>query len=115
MMYPAANTSVTRYEIFINWYELNTFLLCSCRYAIGRRTHVVQDIANLIIKYKLGLDPHTRGLIIREIEQCNDLGMQCDKDAWGNVLNVLRELEHGQSSLLDRRGEQGIGGADKEQ
>jgi hypothetical protein len=74
----------------MNKHETNILMLCAFRYALGRRSYIVDDMANLLIKYKSTLNVYTRVLIIKEIKtafETNNYGMEMDKDIWQIVLD----------------------------
>jgi hypothetical protein len=63
------------------------------RYALGRHTYAVSDVANYIIRHKSEIQTDTRLMIIREIKEhfnkWGDGGWQCDKTSWDSVVNAL--------------------------
>ena len=72
--------------------ELNTLLVCSFRYALGRMTYIVSEIVRIILRHKEELQPKTKKLMIREIKWAldhNQAGMQCDRQQWERLLNEL--------------------------
>lgn len=72
--------------------ELNTLLICSFRYALGRMTYIVSDIVDIIIHHKKDLQPNAKELMIREIKWAldhNQAGMRCDREEWERLLNEL--------------------------
>lgn len=67
-------------------------LLCAFRYALGRRTYIVHHVADEIIKNKNNLTDADKYIIIKEIteaEERDGLGMECDKQVWIKVRDVL--------------------------
>ena len=75
----------------------NNILFYSFRYALGRKTYAVQDVAEEIIKNKDNLDEKTKAVMISEIEAAKKkdaLGMEMDKAVW---LKVIKELKMTQS------------------
>lgn len=73
------------------------FILYAFRYALGRSTYAVSDVAEFIIRNKMFLQPYIKKQIVQEIKEYfsrihnNGLYMQCDKDCWDNVLKELEE------------------------
>lgn len=72
--------------------ELETLLVCSFRYALGRRSYIVSDVAYLILVYKDVLHQNTKELITDEIRlaiSSGEAGMDCDIVEWLNVYGEL--------------------------
>ncbi len=72
--------------------QLESLLVYSFRYALGRMTYAVNDVASAIIKHKDVLHPHTKELIKKEIRaavECGDAGMEMDVEEWSNVYAEL--------------------------
>lgn len=83
-------------NIEISSFNLNTLIICSFRYALGRKTYIVSDICDLIMKYYSDLQPHIVDRICKEINQAletNNYGMEMDKDIWKELLTKLTEAE----------------------
>ncbi len=73
-------------------HDIDLALFLSFRYALGRRTYVVEDVKELLIKYRHSLHENTKRQIKAEIEQAieNDsAGMQMDIDCWNRVVEGL--------------------------
>lgn len=69
----------------ISPFDLNTLILCAFRYALGRKTYIVKDISDLILKYQDNLQPHIIDRIRKEIVQAietNNYGMEMDREEW---------------------------------
>lgn len=74
---------------------LSDLIICSFRYALGRKTYITSSISDLLIKCKSQLNEQDRKLIIREIEEAirNDrAGMQCDVVSWKKCALELRKI-----------------------
>ena len=72
--------------------EICTLLLCSFRYALGRKTYIVNEVCELLIKYKDWMTTHLKKKICSEIQIAldrNDVGMDCDRKEWLKVKNEL--------------------------
>lgn len=68
--------------------ELEDLLVCSFRYALGRRSYVSGTIANLLIKYKNNLTKRQQYQICAEINEAipdGRAGMQMDIHEWIRV------------------------------
>lgn len=73
---------------------INTLVVCAFRYALGRSTYVVSEIADIIINYKSLLTIETKDLIRKEIDnalEMDQVRMVMDKIIWENVLTELGE------------------------
>lgn len=74
--------------------DIHCLMICSVRYAVGRKTYVVYEVAE-IVKKNL---PHLRDdtlLILdrdirRELERGN-YGMQCDLEIWLALRKTIQE------------------------
>jgi len=72
--------------------DLNTLILCSFRYAIGRIGAISEEVAELILKHAAELLQETKQIIIREISMClgrQTIGMPIDKKLWMSVSERL--------------------------
>jgi len=68
-------------------------LFYSFKYALGRMTYAVDDVAEAIIENKKELTGYLKRRIIFEINEANKekrMGMKMDKKTW---LGVVEELE----------------------
>ena len=72
----------------------NNILFYSFRYALGRKTYAVEDVAKEIIDNKKKLDNTTRLLIIKEIKEAekDNLLAEIDKKTWLNVVEELNNI-----------------------
>ena len=66
--------------------NLQNIYISALRYALGRRSYIVSDTIDTLMKVELS--EQTIGVMIRDIEECEDYGMEMDKQDW------LRLLEH---------------------
>lgn len=70
--------------------ELRTLLVCAFRYALGRRSYAVDEVAELLERYWVALSPKEKTLIhteIRDASMQNKAGMQMDLERWHQLLN----------------------------
>lgn len=73
---------------------LYTLLVCSLRYAMGRRSYITGDVADLIRTHDKHLRQSQREVLARDlrdalqraIERGQTLGEQCDHDDWRSLL-----------------------------
>lgn len=63
--------------------------LCAFRYCIGRTTYIVGIITDFLNENIQNMSEETKQILIQEIKECNNLGMDCDKEDWLNLLNNL--------------------------
>lgn len=73
------------------------------RYALGRHTYAVSDVADYLIIHKDKIGAATKARICREIkehfEEYGDGGWECDKLAWDGVVRAFSDPA--QRTLLD--------------
>lgn len=80
--------------IQINEKELQTLIVCSVRYAVGRMSYVTTEIADMVKEYEPWLSEQTKRLIIEEInfeERVDNLGMSCDAWTWKELRDFLQK------------------------
>ena len=73
-------------------------IICAVRYALGRMSYIVWDVAKYVELKRKELSRECIGAIIRDIEDelkryhevGHTLGMECDEKTWKNLLNLLR-------------------------
>lgn len=74
--------------------QLESLLVYSFRYALGRMTYAVSDVALAIIQNKHVLHPYTKALIRKEIAvaiEIGEAGMEMDVEEWSNVYAELTD------------------------
>lgn len=70
--------------------DLETVTVCSVRYALGRRSYVVGDVAGIVRAVWSELRPSIRNVIIKDVDEAlrgaeargTTVGMQMDHDVW---------------------------------
>ena len=75
-----------------------TILICAVRYALGRMSYIVGDVAKYVKLKRNTLSSQCKNIIIRDIEEELEryhstgqiLGMECDEKTWKNLLNLPR-------------------------
>jgi len=90
----------------MNQADLDTLVICAVRYALGRMTYVVGDVAR--IAATADISKHARDVIVRDLGEAIDrdnyarssgedalygglpLGMNCDRREWELLYNDLR-------------------------
>jgi len=65
--------------------------ISALRYALGRRSYIVSDTIDTLMKVELS--EQTVGVMIRDIEECEDYGMEMDKQNWLELLEHLNTLK----------------------
>lgn len=74
--------------------DLSAMLVSAERYALGRRTYIVQWTCEFITKNLNLITEKDKQVIIRDIEKPISYGDECDKICWLKLLEVLkRSLE----------------------
>ena len=73
----------------VNQKDMETFLICSFRYALGRQTYIVSDIAEKLIEYKDVLPEFLVKQVHDDIEKAidvNSAGADMDIEVWKKVM-----------------------------
>lgn len=82
-------------RIATNTIELNPiFLMYAFRYALGRQSYSVAEVANELIAHRNDLTADWRRQIVQDVTNAiaNDAaGQQCDIDRWREVARVMGE------------------------
>lgn len=75
--------------------DLSVMLVCAVRYALGRRTYIVQWVCEFVRNNTNLLTERSKMAIIRDIEQQKDYGYgdECDKECWLALLDYLRKVK----------------------
>ena len=74
--------------------DLSAMLVSAERYALGRRTYIVQWTCEFITKNLNLITEKDKQVMIRDIEKPISYGDECDKICWLKLLEVLkRSLE----------------------
>ena len=75
--------------------DLELIYICALRYALGRKTYVTGVVADYIRARKT-LSKKCVDAMIRDIEEQEDYGMDCDKESW---MRLLKNLKKGRANL----------------
>lgn len=75
----------------MNVTDTQLLYIAAFRYALGRQTYMVPAIAGAIRESRDLLTDETARLMVREIEECKDLGMECDAEVWRGLAEFLSE------------------------
>ena len=73
-------------------------LICATRYALGRMSYIVEEVANYVFCKRKTLSKECINIITLDIEEELEryhaagfsLGMECDERTWKNLLEVLK-------------------------
>lgn len=71
--------------------DISMILVSAERYALGRRTYIVQWTCEIIKKNMHLLSGKDKAVMIRDIETAIYYGDECDKQCWMNLLATLRK------------------------
>ena len=67
--------------------------LSAVRYALGRRTYIVQVTTQYLVKQIPRMSDSCIAAIRTEISRAESLGDQCDIDSWGLLKQQLEEIK----------------------
>ena len=73
-------------------------LICAVRYALGRQSYIVGEVAQYVFYKRKTLSNECINVIIKDIEEEMEryhaaglkLGMRCDERTWNNLLKFLK-------------------------
>lgn len=69
-------------------------LCCAMRYALGRRTHIVYEVADYIKKVLPALSLDTLMIMQQDIENQHDFGDELDEKRWMMLyVDILNEIK----------------------
>lgn len=69
-------------------------LCCAMRYALGRRTHIVYEVADYIKKVLPALSLDTLMMMQQDIENQHDFGDELDEKRWMILyVDILNEIK----------------------
>ncbi len=71
--------------------DMPMILVSAERYALGRRTYIVQWTCEIIDENMHLLSEKDKKVMIRDIEQAYSYGDECDKQMWMLLLEKLRK------------------------
>ena len=74
--------------------DYENIIISAVRYAFGRMTYIVNLTVNYVLKdiKENKLSKKCLYIIKKDIENANDLGMECDKKDWQMLLNNINEV-----------------------
>ncbi len=71
--------------------DLRLLIFGCFRYSLGRRTYMPSFTVEMIKKHQEIFSKYDWEMFIREIDECNDLGMECDTLDWNNLKNLAKK------------------------
>ena len=71
--------------------DLRLTILGCFRYSLGRKSYMPNHISNIIKEYKDIFERHHWQTIISDIDDCSNLGMDCDKKTWKELKEFAKE------------------------
>lgn len=80
------------FEINGNKEDVSAMMVSDERYALGRKTYIVQWTCEFIGNNLHLLTNKDKGVMIRDIENALDYGDECDKKCWMALLSKLKEM-----------------------
>lgn len=69
--------------------DLSAMLLSAERYALGRKTYIVDSTCDFIANNLDLLIPKDKYTMIKDIKDQKDYGHDCDKESWLRLLAIL--------------------------
>ena len=69
--------------------DYEQMLVSALRYALGRRTYIVEITVNFIISELHSLSDYCKNIMVRDIETAHSYGDECDKEDWIRLLEAL--------------------------
>ena len=69
-------------------------VISAVRYALGRMTYIVEFTVNYIMQQidKDKLSDSCLSVILEEIKEAKNLGMECDREKWLKLQNRIEEV-----------------------
>ena len=71
--------------------DISAMIIGAERYALGRRTYVVQSTCEFIRNNLHLITNKDKEVMIRDIENPISYGDECDKECWMQLLEILRK------------------------
>ena len=73
------------------FYTIEDLFISAVRYALGRRTYIVQEHCETVLENIDFFSKRALEVMIRDIEECDNYGWDCDKQSWMTLLNKLKK------------------------
>lgn len=71
--------------------DISAMIICAERYALGRRTYIVQWNCEFIKNNLHLITNKDKQVMIRDIENPISYGDECDKQCWMQLLEILKK------------------------
>ena len=84
------NKNIMKIKFNGNSDDISAMLVSAERYALGRQTYIVQWTCEVIGGNTHLLTTKDLKVMIRDIEQCNKYGWDCDEKEWLELLDILK-------------------------
>ena len=68
-------------------------LISAMRYALGRRTYIVELTCRYIERHMPMLSDRCKDVMIKDIESENSYGDECDRENWMRLLEKLKNRD----------------------
>ena len=84
--------------------DFNEIAVCAFRYALGRSTYVVGNVANILIRHSEFINAYERITMISEISKAikkGKAGENCDIEEWNKLKIALEKLNKQQSREVE--------------
>ena len=75
----------------MNKLDKQILYISAFRHALGRSTYIVEVIVRILKENSDELTEKSKDLIIKEIAECKNLGMDCDAKAWRSLSEYLSD------------------------
>ena len=75
----------------MNSVDTQLLYIAAFRYALGRSSYITAAISDIIRDNIAVLTENTVKLMIKEIQECENLGMDCDKEVWSHLSEFLEK------------------------
>lgn len=75
----------------VNDSDLNLTIQACFRYSLGRMTYMPSHAVSMIKNYSKLFNKHDWEQFISEIDQCDNLGMDCDKRTWEGLKDFAQQ------------------------
>ena len=80
--------------------KFQEMIVSSVRYALGRMTYIVSDTVDFIIPLIPYFTDNTLYVMHKDITDCNNLGMECDKADWYKLRKAIEAEINSRNSKL---------------
>lgn len=70
--------------------DVSAMLLSAERYALGRQTYIVEWTCSFIKNNLHLITGHDKQVMIKDIEQCENYGWECDEKEWKALLAKMK-------------------------